>query len=70
MVTADESLCALFFSDHSEYVFMQLTLAAFCCHKFVMMEESFSDLLRDAFAGKKDTICFWLCFVFTLFTLL
>lgn len=70
MVTAVESLRALFFSDHSEYVFMQLTLPTFCCHKFVIMEESFSDLLRDTFEGKKNTICFWLCFVFTLFTLL
>lgn len=58
MGTAVESLGALFFSDHSEYVFMQLTLPAFCCHKFVMMEERFSDLLRGAFAGKKNTICF------------
>ncbi|XP_011620258.1 protein IFH1-like isoform X2 [Takifugu rubripes] len=33
---------------------MQLTLPAFCCHQFVMMEESFSDLLRDAFAGDLD----------------
>lgn len=58
MVTAVESLRALFFSDHSKCVFMQLTLLAFCCHKFVMMEESFSDLLRGAFAGEKNTICF------------
>lgn len=64
MVTADEPLRALFFSDHSEHVFMPLTIPTFCCHKFVMMEESFSDLLRDEFAGKKNTIFFLalLCF--------
>lgn len=60
-MTADDSLLALFFSDQRDNVF-KLTLRTFCCDKIVTMEKSLADLLRDAFEGKKNTVCF--CFGF------
>lgn len=65
-MAADESLLALCFSDQRDNVF-KLTLRTFCCDKLVTMEQSLADLLRDAFEGKKNTVCFALVSFFFLY---